>query len=58
MGEIVKRMKGRDSGDRDNREDMGMEGGERRTCKGGRNKSEKWRRHRDGGREKEARNGE
>jgi len=26
--EIVKRMKGRDSGDRDNREDTGMEGGE------------------------------
>lgn len=32
--EIGKRMKGRDSGDRDNREDTGMEGG---------NKSEKWR---------------
>ena len=30
MGEIVKRMKGRDSGDRDNREDMGMEGGRRK----------------------------
>ena len=28
--EIVKRMKGRDSGDRDNREDMGMEGGRRK----------------------------
>ena len=55
---IVKRMKGRDSGDRDNREDTGMEGGERRGEHEGGDKSEKWRRHRDGGRDKEARNGE
>ena len=31
----MKRRKGRDSGDRDNREDTWMEGGRRRTCKGG-----------------------